>query len=66
MKYLGSLNNPVSNNHQLRKAIIGRQNCIIYTKGTFKIDDDILEDLTIKNIRLLGVGYLAYMERGIA
>jgi hypothetical protein len=52
MEYLGSPNNPVSSNNELKKVIKGRQNCVIYTRGTFKIDDDILEELTIRNIQL--------------
>lgn len=61
---LGGELNPVSNNNDLRKAITGRSNCYIYTKGTFTIDRDILQDLKIKNIKLIGMAF-AYFTKEI-
>lgn len=53
--YLGSELNPVHSNYELRKAMIGRKNCIIYTVGTFKLDDDNLYMIKVKNIKLVGM-----------
>lgn len=61
---LGGQLNPVSNNYQLRQAITGRSNCYVYTKGTFNITEDILQDLKIKNIKLVGLAF-AYLTKEI-
>lgn len=54
---LGGQLNPISNNDQLRKAILGRRNCKLYTKGTFKLTEDIVNDLRIRNIKLIGLAF---------
>lgn len=61
---LGGALNPVTNNYQLRQAITGRKNCIIYTKETFKIDLDNLESIRIRNIRLEGLAF-AYLLKEV-
>ena len=57
--YLGSQNNPCRDNKEILTAITGRRNCIIYTRGTFEIKPDIIQQLNLRNIKLCGIGYLS-------
>lgn len=41
-KFLGSELTPVSNNRELKQAVMGRKDCYIYTKGTFQITKENL------------------------
>lgn len=42
---LGGELNPVSNNDELKIAVLGRKNCYIYTKNTFKVTEENLYEL---------------------
>lgn len=55
--YLGSQLNPVHDNFELRKAMLGRRNCVIYTVGTFEIAEENLYTLKISNIKLIGLAF---------
>ena len=60
--YLGGQLNPVSNNNELRKAIEDCYNTYIYTKGTFNVDADILEELKKRNITLVGLAFAYFVN----
>ena len=55
---LGDELNPVSNNEELSIAILGKSNCIIYTKGTFSISEENYIHLKEQNILLIGIAFL--------
>lgn len=59
--YLGSKNNPCKSVEEISKAIKGRKNCIIYTKGIFELNKMILCELNLRNIKLCGVSYMFYV-----
>lgn len=59
---LGGELTPVSNNSELRTAILGRKNCYIYTKGTFQVTEENLYELKIRNIKLVGIAF-AYLSK---
>lgn len=59
---LGGQLNPVSNNRELLKALTGRKNCYIYTKGTFQVTEENLYELKIRNIKLVGLAF-AYLTK---
>lgn len=61
--FLGSELNPVSNNRELRLAVTGRKNCYIYTKGTFSLTRENLQELKIRNIKLVGIAFAHYKRR---
>jgi hypothetical protein len=61
---LGGQLNPVSNNKELLKAILGRKNCYIYTKGTFQVTEQNLYELKVRNIKLVGLSF-AYLSKEI-
>lgn len=54
---LGGKLRPVRNNHELTKAMYGRKNCIIYTVGTFKIREENILLLELKNITLVALAF---------
>lgn len=54
---LGGQLNPVHNNFELKKAMFNRKNCVIYTVGTFKIEEQNLYELEIRNIKLVGLAF---------
>lgn len=59
---LGGKLNLVSNNRELRQAVIGRRNCNIYTKGTFQISKENLFELEIRNIKLVGLSFARFSK----
>lgn len=61
-KSLGSELNPVSNNKELKQAIMGRKDCYIYTKGTFQITKENLYELKIRNIKLVGLAFARFSK----
>lgn len=61
-RQLGGSLNPVTNNYELRQAITGRRNCIIFTKGTFKIESDNLEGIRSRNIQLKGLAFAYFLK----
>ena len=54
---LGGQLKPVHNNFELRNAMLGRKNCVIYTVVTFKIEEQNLYELKIRNIKLVGLAF---------
>lgn len=54
---LGGELNPVSNNRELRQAVLGRENCYVYTKGTFYVSEENLFELETRNIKLIGIEF---------
>ena len=56
--YLGSKNNPCQDDKEILAAIMGRRDCTIYTRGTFKINELVQSELKLRNIKLCGIGYL--------
>lgn len=62
-KFLGSELNPVSNNRELKQAIMGRKDCYIYTKGTFQITKENLYELKIRNIKLVGLAFASFSTK---
>lgn len=62
-KFLGSELNPVSNNRELKQAIMGRKDCYIYTKGTFQITKENLYELKIRNIKLVGLAFSSFSPK---
>lgn len=62
---LGSQLKPVRNNLELEKVMVGKNNCIIYTVGTFKVEELNLLVLKEKNIKLVGLAFaqLKYKPR---
>ncbi len=58
MNNLGSQQNPARNNDEIRKALIGKRYGVIYTLGTFKIDQDVLLELEFHSVKLLAIGRL--------
>ena len=54
---LGSELNPIKNNFELKQAIIGRENCTIYTVNTFKVDEENIAELKLRNITLIGIAF---------
>lgn len=54
---LGSQLNPIHNNIELTKAMKGRRNCYLYTIGTFQVNEDNLNTLKIRNIKLVGLAF---------
>lgn len=54
---LGGQLNPVHNNFELKKAMFSRKNCVIYTVETFKIEEQNLYELEIRNIKLVGLAF---------
>lgn len=63
---LGGQLNPVSNNNELKKvigtSIEGCYNTYIYTKGTFNVETDILEELKKRNITLVGLAFAHFVN----
>lgn len=63
---LGGVLNPVSNNQELTQAlgldIEGPYDTIIFTKGTFEIDNNNLEKLQKRHISLLGEAYITFVK----
>lgn len=59
---LGGQLNPVSNNQELLKAILGRKNCYIYTKGTFQLTEQNLYELKVRNIKLVGISFAYFLK----
>ncbi len=59
---LGGVLNPVSNNQELKEAlgsdIEGPYDTIIFTKGTFEIDNNNLSKLQERRITLLGEAFI--------
>lgn len=54
---LGGELNPIHNNIELTKAMIGRRNCYLYTVGTFEVNKENLHTLSISNIKLIGMAF---------
>lgn len=54
---LGGQLKPIHNNCELSKAVLGRKNCYLYTVGTFKVNEQNLYDLKIRNIKLVGLAF---------
>lgn len=54
---LGGQLKPVHDNHELHKAMLGRKDCVIYTVGTFKVNEENLFELKSKNIKLIGLAF---------
>jgi len=52
---LGTEENPIHNNQELSKAIIGKNNCCLYTVGTFKVNEENLYQLEKRKIKLIGL-----------
>ncbi len=62
MKYidddvLGGQSRPIHNNFELTNAMQGRNNCFLYTVGTFQVNNQNYIELKERNIKLVGLAF---------